>query len=73
MSKEKRIPILLLAACLSSGAMFGNWPDYRGPGRDGRSEAANLPLRWGETLNVRWKTPVHGRGWSSPVIWGEQI
>ena len=73
MSKEKRIPILLLAACLSSGATFGNWPDYRGPGRGGISGAANLPLRWSETLNVRWKTPVHGRGWSSPVIWGEQV
>ena len=73
MSKEKRIPILLLAACFSSVAMFGNWPDYRGPARDGISEAANLPLRWGETLNVRWKTQIHGLGWSSPVIWGKQV
>ncbi len=32
-----------------------------------------LPLRWSETENVKWKTAIHGRGWSSPVIWGDQI
>ena len=69
----RKTPILLLAACFSSVYLFGNWPDYRGPGRDGVSEAANLPLRWSETLNVRWKTPIHGRAWSSPVIWGKQV
>ena len=69
----KRTPILLLTACFSGVALFGNWPDYRGPRRDGVSEVTNLPLRWSETLNVRWKTPIHGRAWSSPVIWGKQV
>ena len=69
----KKSPILLLAACFSSISLFGNWPDYRGPRRDGVSEVANLPLRWSETLNVRWKTPLHGLAWSSPVIWGKQV
>ncbi len=69
----KKTPILLLAAYFSSVCLFGNWPDYRGPRRDGVSEVANLPLRWSETLNVRWKTPLHGRAWSSPVIWGKQV
>jgi outer membrane protein assembly factor BamB len=27
-----------------------------------------LPVQWSESLNVRWKTPVPGRGWSSPVV-----
>ena len=69
----KNTPILLLAACFSSVSLCGNWPDYRGPRRDGVSEAKELPLRWSETLNVRWKTPIHGRAWSSPVIWGKQV
>ena len=69
----KRTSMILLAACISSVSLFGNWPDFRGPRRDGVAEAANLPLRWSETLNVRWKTPIHGRAWSSPVIWGNQI
>ena len=68
-----KTPILLLAAYFSSVCLFGNWPDYRGPRRDGVSEAVNLSLRWSEALNVRWKTPIHGRAWSSPVIWGKQV
>ncbi len=49
------------------------WPDYRGPLGDGHAIATGLPLKWSETENVRWKTPIPGRGWSSPVILGGQI
>lgn len=50
-----------------------NWPCFRGPTADGRSDSSDLPTTWSETENIAWKTPVHGRGWSSPVIWGKQI
>ena len=32
-----------------------------------------MPLHWGESQNVRWKTPVHGKAWSSPVVWQNQV
>jgi outer membrane protein assembly factor BamB len=32
-----------------------------------------LPVEWSETQNVKWETPIHDRGWSSPVVWGDQI
>jgi len=51
----------------------GNWPQFGGPRGDGHAEAKHLPLTWGESRNVRWKTAIHGRGWSSPVIWGRQV
>lgn len=50
-----------------------NWPEYRGPRGDGSSLSTQLPLHWSETQSVRWKTPIHGRAWSSPVVWGDQI
>ena len=50
-----------------------NWPEFRGPYGDGRSDATNLPLTWSETENVRWKTAIHDKGWSSPVVWGNQV
>jgi outer membrane protein assembly factor BamB len=50
-----------------------NWPQFRGPNGDGTSSARALPLQWSETNHVRWKTPIHGRAWSSPVIWRGQI
>lgn len=49
------------------------WPEFRGPTCDGQSRAANLPLTWGEDKNVTWKTAIHGRAWSTPVIMGNQI
>lgn len=50
-----------------------NWPQFRGPDANGHTDAKDLPLTWSETENVTWKTPIHDRGWSSPVIWGDQI
>ena len=43
-----------------------SWPEFRGPGGQGQSEATNLPLDW--TDAIRWKTSIPGRGWSSPVV-----
>lgn len=47
------------------------WTQWRGPAGQGHAEAAHdLPVTWSETENVRWKTPLPGRGWSSPVVGG---
>lgn len=50
-----------------------NWPQFRGPRGDGSTTAKGLPLKWAEGTNVKWKTPLHGKAWSSPVVWGNQI
>ncbi|MDP6113065.1 MAG: PQQ-binding-like beta-propeller repeat protein [Planctomycetota bacterium] len=50
-----------------------NWPEYRGPTADGHSDSTGLPVSWNETRNVKWKTAIHGRAWSSPVVWGKQV
>ena len=70
-----RIPGLLFATLsLAAAAAAGdNWPQFRGPHGDGHSDATGLPLTWSETENVVWKTPIHDRGWSSPVVWGDQV
>jgi outer membrane protein assembly factor BamB len=67
--------IMLPVAPMSAG----NWPDFRGPRGDGQArrqsspEPAGLPLRWSDTENVVWKTPVPHVGWSTPVVMNEQI
>jgi outer membrane protein assembly factor BamB len=50
-----------------------DWPQFRGPTGQGVSDERGLPLTWSETKNVRWKTPIPGRGWSSPVVQGDRI
>lgn len=44
-----------------------DWPEFRGPTGQGHSNATGLPLSWSENQNIVWKTPLPGRGWSSPV------
>jgi hypothetical protein len=46
----------------------GHWNQFRVPNGDGKSLAKNLPIEFSETKNVRWKTPIHDEGWSSPVV-----
>lgn len=50
-----------------------DWPQFRGPDGQGRAERCDPPLRWDESHNVAWKTPIPGLGWSSPVIGGGQV
>lgn len=51
-----------------SASEVGDWPQFRGPTGQGHASGENLPVRWGTTENVVWKTPVPGAGWSSPVV-----
>src|SRR5258708_2779133 len=62
--------ILLLAPLLRAGE---TWPQFRGPAGNGICDAKNLPLTWSESQNVKWDTPVHGKAWSSPVVWRNQV
>jgi outer membrane protein assembly factor BamB len=56
-------------SCLAAAPWSAvEWPQFRGPQGDGITAARNLPLSWSETENVAWKTPIDGRGWSSPVV-----
>ena len=71
MSKTVLVVLVILSTSVASAGQ--NWPQFRGPGGQGHSDATGLPLTWSETENVRWKTPIHDRGWSSPVVWEDQV
>jgi outer membrane protein assembly factor BamB len=65
---------LAMAFACATVARADSWPQWRGPGGQGHApEAHDLPIAWSETDNVAWKTPLPGRGWSSPVIEGDRI
>ncbi len=64
----------LFILLVSSLALAGDsWTDYRGPSHNGVSDAKGVPVEWGEEKNVKWKTKIHGLGWSTPVILDGQI
>jgi outer membrane protein assembly factor BamB len=62
------LAILGLVGALSSD----DWPQFRGPDGQGTA-AAGLPVTWSETEHVTWQTPIHGRGWSSPIVVGGRV
>jgi len=64
--------MLLFLGVIASPA-HAQWPQFRGPDGTGHSQSRDLPLVWGEARGVRWKTAVHGRGWSSPVVLDGQV
>lgn len=51
----------------------GKWAQWRGPLGTGVSLDKRAPINWSATENVRWRTPLPGRGHSTPVIWDNQI
>jgi outer membrane protein assembly factor BamB len=56
------------------GASGQEWPEFRGPSGQGHApDAKNLPVDVGDPQNVAWKTSIPGKGWSSPVIGGNEI
>ncbi len=72
----KRMParlilgILLTAGVAALGAQ--DWPEWRGPQRDGTSAETNLPSRWSPAgENVAWSLPFGGR--STPVVFGNRL
>jgi len=71
--------LLALVVSIACGLTIGRldaapqWPQFRGPDGQGHADARDLPTTWSETENVAWRTPIAGRGWSSPVCEGNQI
>jgi outer membrane protein assembly factor BamB len=74
--------VLLVAAVLATGSLLegqgprrvtlGDWPEQRGPARDGLSGETGLPQTWavgGE--NFLWRAPFGGR--SSPIVMGNHV
>jgi outer membrane protein assembly factor BamB len=72
----RRAEFLLLVHLLAFGssAVLADWPEFRGPYGNGHAVAPGdgptlgLPLHWSETENIRWKTAIPHRGWSTPVV-----
>ena len=68
-----RLSVILSGLVPQVCTAASDWPQFRGPGSLGAPEQKNLPETWSANQNVAWKTEIPGRGWSSPIVWGERI
>ncbi|MCP4312287.1 MAG: PQQ-binding-like beta-propeller repeat protein [Bacteroidetes bacterium] len=50
-----------------------SWTHFRGDNLNGISTETNIPVSWNDTVNIEWRTAIDGKGWSSPVVLGEQV
>ncbi len=71
---------VILLSLVSASWAQASWPQFRGPSGDGLAVRANdgspsldLPIHWSEKENIRWKTPIPYRGWSTPVVREGQV
>ena len=68
------LSLCLLGLCSLTAFAQNNWSQFRGPGSFGRgADNTGLPDTWDEKTNIAWKSSVPGLGWSSPIVWGNQI
>jgi outer membrane protein assembly factor BamB len=67
MISQKLFTLFLCSVILSTTAAAQDWPQWRGPNRDGNVSGAVIPATWPTTLKEQWKVTV-GIGHSSPVV-----
>src|SRR5580765_8144023 len=66
---------LLIACVVLQGVtplVAADWPHWRGPHDNGSTQQGTYPVKWDAT-NVLWKTPLPGKGCSTPIIWDQHI
>lgn len=68
----KRVLLAILLAGVAQSAR-ADWPQWRGPNRDGVAADTALPVQWSATQNVRWKVPLPGAGNGSPIVYKDLV
>lgn len=77
---KKTIGLHCVAIVMAVAALFAeaqnsdqaHWAQWRGPFFNGMSRG-DAPTSWSDNTNIKWKTEIPGRGFSTPVIWGDRI
>lgn len=83
-SKPPPVPEIKVAASATSATAAAadipwvapadaDWPWWRGPESNASRPGAHPPTNWSDILNVRWKSPVPGRGHSSPIVRADRV
>jgi outer membrane protein assembly factor BamB len=63
---------MLVAGVFVAPATAQNWPGWRGPSGDGIVHETGFPTSWSDK-DIAWKTPIPGKGHSSPIVWGDRV
>jgi outer membrane protein assembly factor BamB len=64
--------LLLLLSTKQASSQEKNWTHFRGSNLNGMAATENIPLKWDDSV-IKWKTEIHDNGYSSPVVYNDQI
>jgi outer membrane protein assembly factor BamB len=64
--------IILFHVVTDAASQDKNWTHFRGSHLNGIAVTGGVPVSWNDS-NFKWKTEIHGKGHSSPVIFDDQI
>lgn len=77
MNSSPRLPTVALCLALAlpaaSALAATDWPTWRGSSGTGSAPGAQPPLKWSDTQNIKWKAPIPGLGFSTPIVWQDRI
>src|SRR5262245_21451923 len=63
---------VLISAFFLTGVAAADWPQWRGPNRDGKAAGFTAPATWPKELTQKWKIKV-GKGDSTPALVGDKL
>ena len=70
--KLRLLSVLTIGFGLTSMAYGQDWPQWRGPNRDGAIPLFSDPAAWPERLNQQWQVEV-GSGYATPLVVGNRV
>ena len=67
------VAMMVCVILVVAGLVFAqDWPQWRGPNRDGKVSGFTAPQQWPKELTQKWKTTV-GLGDSTPTLVGDKL
>lgn len=72
MKSQRSLSCALVLLSIASAAVGQEWPQWRGPGRDGAVASFREPTAWPASLRARWKVEI-GAGYATPILVGDRL
>jgi outer membrane protein assembly factor BamB len=75
-ARTLRVALIVLSSCaplIAASSPDATWPGFRGPEMSGVARSTDAPTWWSKSEGVAWAVDVEGRGWSSPIVWGDTV
>lgn len=69
----RMLSALVITLVLLQYSTAENWPQWRGPTRNGISTEKNLPISWDRQTNIAWELVLPEFSGSTPIVWGNLV